>query len=246
MQKNVLITGASGSVGCALVQSLMQSKKEGETLTVYAQGFGDMSRLQTLADGTDCIRIFEVDLTDDNARQGWVIQLAQIPFTHFVHIPALRVINCRYAGMDTERLEKDLSVQLRTAIQVTQTILPPMAKRKYGRVLFMLTDYLLGAPPAHTAAYIVSKSALQGLMKSLAVEYAPKGITVNAVAPGMIQTDFLQDTPELIVQQVAEQNPMKRIASVEDIIPAMRFLLGEDAGYITGVTLPINGGGRIQ
>ena len=82
-------------------------------------------------------------------------------------------------------------------------------------------------------------------MKSLAVEYAKFGITVNCVAPSMMETHFLKDTPDLIVQAAAEDNPMGRNATPADVVPAMAFLLSDEAGFITGVTLPVTGGSAI-
>ena len=137
---------------------------------------------------------------------------------------------------------QDLSVQVRSAVKLCKTFVPLMAKPKRGRVLFKLTSYLIGVPPKNTAAYIMTKSALGGLAKSLAADYAPFGVTVNCVAPSMMETRFLADTSDLIVQASAEANPMGRNARVEDVVPAMEFLLGDEAGFITGVTLPITGG----
>ena len=89
---------------------------------------------------------------------------------------------------------------------------------------------------------ILEQSTLQGLAKSLAADYASFGVTVNCVMPSMMETKFLADTSDLIVQASAEANPMKRNARVEDVVPAMAFLLSEEAGFITGVTLPVTGG----
>ena len=135
-----------------------------------------------------------------------------------------------------------MSVQIRSAVKLCKTFLPAMAKARQGRVLFMLTSYLLGAPPKNTAAYVMVKSTLQGLAKSLAADYASFGVTVNCVMPSMMETKFLADTSDLIVQASAEANPMKRNARVEDVVPAMAFLLSEEAGFITGGTLPVTGG----
>ena len=79
-----------------------------------------------------------------------------------------------------------------------------MSKAKFGRVLFIQTSYTIGCPPKNTAAYVMNKSAIGGLVKSLAVEYARFGITVNCVAPSMMETHFLKDTPDLIVQLAAQ------------------------------------------
>ena len=242
MQNVYLITGASSDVGCALIRRLADHDSQA---LIVAQGAGDLNRLAELCrEFPGRIRTYDVDLTDENALNAFVADVqASCPApTHLVHLPALRVINTKFKKFDEERFELDLSVQVRSAVKLCKTFVPLMAKAKRGRVLFMLTSYLIGVPPKNTAAYIMAKSALGGLAKSLAADYAPFGVTVNCVAPSMMETRFLADTSDLIVQASAEANPMGRNARVEDVVPAMEFLLGAEAGFITGVTLPITGG----
>ena len=240
MSNVYLITGASSDVGIALIRRVLQPED-----VVIAQGAGDLSGLAQLCqDYPGQIRTYDVDLTDEAATELFIRDVAAnypLP-THIVHLPALRVINTKFKNFDEERFDKDLSVQVRSAVKICKTFVPKMAKAKRGRVLFMLTSYLLGMPPKNTAAYVMAKSTLQGLAKSLAADYAGTGVTVNCVMPSMMETKFLADTSDLIVQASAEANPMGRNARVSDVVPAMAFLLGEDAGFITGVTLPITGG----
>ena len=242
MQNVYLITGASSDVGCALIRRLADHDSQA---LIVAQGAGDLNRLAELCrEFPGRIRTYDVDLTDENALNAFIADVqASCPApTPLVHLPALRVINTKFKKFDEERFELDLSVQVRSAVKLCKTFVPLMAKAKRGRVLFMLTSYLIGVPPKNTAAYIMAKSALGGLAKSLAADYAPFGVTVNCVAPSMMETRFLADTSDLIVQASAEANPMGRNARVEDVVPAMEFLLGDEAGFITGVTLPITGG----
>lgn len=242
MQNVYLITGASSDVGCALIRRLADHDSQA---LIVAQGAGDLNRLAELCrEFPGRIRTYDVDLTDENALNAFIADVqASCPApTHLVHLPALRVINTKFKKFDEERFELDLSVQVRSAVKLCKTFVPLMAKARRGRVLFMLTSYLIGVPPKNTAAYIMAKSALGGLAKSLAADYAPFGVTVNCVAPSMMETRFLADTSDLIVQASAEANPMGRNARVEDVVPAMEFLLGNEAGFITGVTLPITGG----
>ena len=242
MQNVYLITGASSDVGCALIRRLADHDSQA---LIVAQGAGDLNRLAELCrEFSGRIRTYDVDLTDENALNAFIADVqASCPApTHLVHLPALRVINTKFKKFDEERFELDLSVQVRSAVKLCKIFVPLMAKAKRGRVLFMLTSYLIGVPPKNTAAYIMAKSALGGLAKSLAADYAPFGVTVNCVAPSMMETRFLADTSDLIVQASAEANPMGRNARVEDVVPAMEFLLGDEAGFITGVTLPITGG----
>ena len=151
----------------------------------------------------------------------------------------------------SDRAKVDTFVQVLAASAPAPThfihlpVLPAMAKARFGRVLFIQTSYTIGCPPKNTAAYVMAKSAIGGLVKSLAVEYARFGVTVNCVAPSMMETNFLKDTPDLIVQAAAEENPMGRNATPADVVPAMAFLLSDEAGFITGVTLPVTGGSAI-
>lgn len=243
MSNVYLITGASSDVGCALIRRLWQP---GDLF--IAQGAGDLGGLAELCkEHPGAIRTYDVDLTNEKALETFIVDVqATCPApTHFVHLPALRVVNTKFKKFDEERFEKDMSVQLRSAVALCKAFVPAMAKAKKGRVLFMLTSYLLGLPPKNTAAYIMVKSALGGLAKSLAADYAPFGVTVNCVAPSMMETKFLADTSDLIVQASAEANPMGRNATPADVVPAMAFLLSDEAGFITGVTLPITGGSAL-
>ncbi|MCI6639880.1 MAG: SDR family oxidoreductase [Pygmaiobacter massiliensis] len=240
MQKTYLITGATSDVGTALIRRIARAGD-----IVIAQGAGDLEKLQSLQDTLPCkLFLFDVNLTDEAALDGF-IQTVQAQFgaiTHFVHFPALRMVNTKFKKFDEARFLLDMNVQVLSAVRICKAFLPQMAKNKYGRVLFMLTSYIIGIPPKNATAYIVAKNALKGLAQSLATEYAPAKVTVNCVAPYMMETKFLADTPDLVVQASAAQNPMGRNARVEDVVPAIDFLLSDEAGFITGAVLPITGG----
>lgn len=245
MSYTYLITGATSDVGRALIARLLAGVPDA---LVLAQGCGDLDKLAPLCQRfPGQIRPFDVDLSD-RAKVDTFMQLldtsAPAP-THFIHLPALPVINAKFKAFDQTRFDKDLEIQVHSAIRICRTVVPAMARAKFGRVLFIQTSYTIGCPPKNTAAYVMAKSAIGGLVKSLAVEYAKFGVTVNCVAPSMMETNFLKDTPDLIVQAAAADNPMGRNATPDDVVPAMAFLLSDEAGFITGVTLPVTGGSAI-
>ncbi len=241
-----LVTGASSDVGAALLERLL---KKDEDSVFYAQGYGDLDTLAPLCQQyKGRVRTFDVNLAQAGDVEKFldtVEALAGCP-SHIVHLPALRVINQKFKSFDEARFALDMQVQLGSVLAICKRFLPKMAKQKRGRVLFMLTSYVIGLPPKFTAAYVTAKAALHGLAKSLAAEYAAAGITVNCVAPAMMETKFLADTPDLVVQASAEANPMGRNAKAADVAPAMEFLLSEEAGFITGVVLPITGGSAVS
>jgi NAD(P)-dependent dehydrogenase (short-subunit alcohol dehydrogenase family) len=117
-----------------------------------------------------------------------------------------------------------------------------MVKDNFGRIAMVLTSYCIGVPPKYLSEYVSAKYALMGLMKSLAVEYAGKGITINAVAPSMTETKFLSTLPEFEIESTAKAHPMGRIATPEDIVGILGMLLKQDIEYMTGTIIPITGG----
>jgi 3-oxoacyl-[acyl-carrier protein] reductase len=238
-----LITGATSDVGTRLIERVL---REGDI--VIAQGCGDLDKLAPLCQAhPGAIRPYDVDLSNMDKVELFIrlIQSDCPAPTHIVHLPALPVVNTRFRDFDEARFARDLEIQIHSIVKLCKAFLPAMAKAKFGRVLFIQTSYTIGCPPKNTSAYVMAKSMLGGLVKSLAVEYAKYGITVNCVAPSMMETHFLKDTPDLIVQASAADNPMGRNARPEDVVPAMAFLLSADASFITGVTLPITGGSAI-
>ena len=125
---------------------------------------------------------------------------------------------------------------------ILQKFIPKMSKNKYGKIVFMLSAYLLGVPPKFQSPYITIKYALYGLMRTLASEYASRGITVNGVSPDMIETRFLSEIQEVIIKKNAEQNPLGRNMTVKDVIPIIDYLLSDKAEAVTGQNIGITGG----
>lgn len=241
MARTILLVGGTGDLGLALAQALYAAED-----TLILQGFGDLSAAQAFAAQRPGTHVLECDLTDETAVTAFIGQVKAIGTPdHLVHLPALPVVNVKFKNFDEERFERDFTVQVRSALRICKAFVPAMAKAKYGRVLFVLTSYIMGVPPKNVTAYVTSKGALEAMARSLAIEYAANGVTVNCVAPSMIETGFLADTSNLIVEAAARANPMGRNATVADVVPAMCFLLSEEARYITGVTLPITGGSQM-
>ncbi len=116
-----------------------------------------------------------------------------------------------------------------------------MMKQRYGRIINIASVVGLTGN-AGQANYAASKAGLIGLTKSTAKELASRGITANAVAPGFITTAMTAGLPENAKQKLTEHIPLGRLGKPEDVAPAVVFLASEEAGYITGQTLPVDGG----
>lgn len=241
-----LITGATSDLGQGLIDVLLSKDSDA---VVLAHGFKDEYKLNEREEKYgDRITYIDADLSSPLEVDKMINEMEnrRIFPSHFVHFPALPVINTNFKNFDEERFFKDLEVQLHSAVMLCKYIIPQMKKNKFGRIVFMQTSYTIGCPPKNVAAYTMVKSAIGALVKSLAIDYAKFGVTVNCVAPSMIETNFVKDLNHVVVEMSAANNPMGRNAKVDDVIPAIEFLLSDEVRFITGVTIPITGGSAMM
>ena len=239
--RTLLVLGASSDVGCALIGAA--ADRYDTILAHYFHMNENLSALQ--ADLGEKLIPLQADLSKRQKVEEMAAQIRGrgcLP-DHIVHLAAPVCRNEKFARCDMDDdFGYGIGTSVMSAICVLQAFLPAMAKKKYGRVVFMLTAYVDGKPPKYLSPYITAKYALLGLMKSLAAAYAEKGIAINGVSPEMMETRFLREIPELVVAQNAAASPLKRNLTTADVIPAFLYLLSEEAGCVTGQNLVITGG----
>ena len=134
-----------------------------------------------------------------------------------------------------------LETNLTGAYLCIQAVLAGMVRRRYGRIV-NITSVVAQAGNAGQANYIASKAGLIGLTKAVATEVATRNITVNAVAPGFIDTAMTENLPERAREKMLERIPLGRMGTDQEVAQAVRFLASHEAGYITGQVLNVNGG----
>jgi len=134
-----------------------------------------------------------------------------------------------------------VDTNLTGAFRVCRAVVPNMIRGKFGRIV-NVSSVVGSMGNAGQVNYAASKSGLEGFTRSLAREVASRNITVNAVAPGFIDTDMTRELGELAREGLLAQIPLRRLGTAEDVAAAVVFLLGEGASYITGATLHVNGG----
>ncbi|HEY1242036.1 MAG TPA: 3-oxoacyl-[acyl-carrier-protein] reductase [Bryobacteraceae bacterium] len=148
-------------------------------------------------------------------------------------------------GLAVRMKPADWDAVLRTnldgAFLCIQQVLPGMMRNRWGRII-NISSVVGQAGSAGQVNYSASKAGLIGMSKSLAHEMGSRGITVNVVTPGYIATDMTKDLPEERKQKILAQIPLERIGTAEDVAAAVKFLAGDDASYITGHVLAVNGG----
>ena len=152
----------------------------------------------------------------------------------------------KFSKMSFEEWSKVIDVNLNGVFHTIQAVLPDMVEAGWGRIVNISSSSTHSGQP-FMAHYVAAKSAVNGLTKSLALEYGPTGITVNAVPPGFVDTPMLRSAErrQLLggtVEDHINRTPVRRVGRPEDIAAACSFLISEEAGYITGQILGVNGG----
>lgn len=143
--------------------------------------------------------------------------------------------------LKAEDFDRMLAVNVRGAIATAKGCIRSMMRAKHGRIIF-LSSVVGDMGNAGQTAYAASKAALQGAAKSIAKEYASRGITVNCVAPGFIDTDMTSNMGDEQRAHMLSAVPMGRTGRPEEVAASVVFLASDEAGYITGQTLRVNGG----
>ena len=231
----ILITGASSDIGLALIECLA-SYPEPPVILAHCNSGAD--RLPATVHPLVC----DLGNVDSVAALAEKILAEYACPDQVVHLPALKLRYERFTKFDWQRFETDLRIQVQSAVILLKRLLPAMAKMPGARIVFVSSSVTRGVPPKFMSMYTVVKQAQLGLMRSLAAEYAETNISVNAVSPGMVETRFLEDLPDMVKEMSARSIPRHRNAAPADVVNAIEFLLSPKAGYITGIELPVTGG----
>jgi 3-oxoacyl-[acyl-carrier protein] reductase len=239
MNNIVFITGASSDIGEALIKSLA------EECVIIAHYNSNNKRLLELQKETKN-KIVPIQ-ANFSSNESIIKMLDTIESeigvpNKIIHLAAPKFENLRFKEVDWNNFQNEINISLGSITLILNRFLPKMALQKRGRVVTILSSVVLGVPPKALTQYTTVKYALLGLMRALASEYADKKITVNCISPSMVETQFLSQINERIVELAAEAHPLKRNAAVLDVIPSILMLMSDNAAYINGVNIPITGG----
>ncbi len=240
MSKTLLVTGASAELGTAAISAV--SKNYRCIVAHYHRMNPRLEQLQKeLGDRLVCM---QADLSDEGSTEALIDQVkagGYVP-TEFIHLPAPPIVTRKFHKTSWEVFQNSVDISVRSAVKVLSAFLPGMVKMKRGKVVIMLSMAVNHMPPKYNSDYVLTKYALLGLVKSLAVEYADKGITVNGISPALVETRFVEGLHDFLIEENAKQSPAGRNLKVEDVIPVIEFLLSEEAGCINGQNISVTCG----
>ncbi|RMD47128.1 MAG: 3-oxoacyl-[acyl-carrier-protein] reductase [Aquificota bacterium] len=237
--KKAIITGSTRGIGKAIA---VEFAKKGATVVITGR---NKSNAEIVANnisaefGVDAYGV-ELDFSKDITESWKEIE-------KYIDIPDILVNNAGltrdtlFIRMKEEDWNEVINTNLTGTFKITQLAVKKMIKKRYGKII-NISSIIGFIGNVGQVNYATTKAGLIGFTKSLAKELAPRNITVNAVAPGFIETDMTQQLPEDIKEKYMEQIPLGRFGKPEDVANTVLFLASDYASYITGETIHVNGG----
>jgi 3-oxoacyl-[acyl-carrier protein] reductase len=247
-----IVTGGAGGIGKAICQRLAA---DGFNVVVNYRGQADRAAqivaeinaaASAAAAGVSRGRALAVQA--DIATEAGAQALYQAAVKAFGAVSVLvnnaspRINPKPFSATAWDDVQQQMDVQVKGAFLMTAAVTPEMGARKWGRIVNITSQVLDGQPSVTWTGYAMAKGALQVFSNYMAAELGPQGITVNCVSPGMCETTLIGDIPEKAQLMIARQTPLRRLAKPSDVAAAVAYLVSDDAGFVTGDTVAVNGG----
>lgn len=237
-QRIALVTGASRGIGQAIAKRLANegylvigtatSEKGAAAVNDYLQELGGAGRVLNVQDAEQINQLFD-SIEKEFGNVQVLVNNAGITQDGLL------------MRMDDNAWERVLEVNLTSVFRTSKRAIKGMMKARQGRII-NITSVVAAMGNAGQTNYTASKAGIEGFTRSLAREIGSRQITVNCVAPGFIDTDMTSELDEALIQSMLNTVPLARLGKPEDIAAAVNFLASEEAGYITGTVLDVNGG----
>lgn len=234
-----VVTGAGSGIGRGIAVRLARDGAKVGVWDLNLDGAAETVRLIEAAGGkalaikADCANVVEIKAAADQTRAAF--GAIQILVNNAGIAPFVK-----YLEIDDAQWERMMAINLKGPHLCIREMLPAMLEAGWGRVINITSSSTQSGSPMQ-GHYVASKGGLLGLTKALALEFAPSGVTFNMVPPGFIDTPMLRASP-IDIDGFANSTPMKRPGTVEEMGAACAYLASDDAGYVTGQTISVNGG----
>lgn len=235
--KNALVTGASGGIGAAIARHL---HAHGATVTLHGRNEAKLESLKN--ELGERVFVSAASLGDEGAEEALLADVAaKMGDIDILVNNAGLTKDTLMMRMKDEDWDDVLRVNLTSAFKLSRGVLKGMMKKRSGRIIGITSVVGVTGNPGQ-ANYCASKAGMIGMSKALAAEVASRGITVNCVAPGFIQTSMTEELTDDQKAKISANIPSGRMGNADEIASAVLYLSSDEAGYMTGQTLHVNGG----
>jgi acetoacetyl-CoA reductase len=240
MARLAIVTGGTRGIGKAVSIALKDHgfvvvanyHRNHEAAEEIAGTFGIRTRRWDVSKYAECAEAVKAIESEFGMSASVLVNNAGITRDAFLH------------KMDPEAWREVIDVNLNSCFNMSRAVINPMRNQAYGRII-NISSINAQVGQLGQANYSASNAGIIGFTKALARESAGKNVTVNCICPGYTDTDMVRKMPEKVLGQIVSAVPMRRLGEPEEIARAVLYLAGEDAGFITGETLSINGGGHM-
>lgn len=242
LKKTALVIGSTGGIGEATCIQLakdgfdlaihyLKNKSKAEKISYQLEKIGS----KTVVVSGDIVSISDVqEMRDKSVRALGNISV-------IVNCSTIPVANIKFQDLEWKDMQAHYDSNIKGSFNLLKVFTPMMEKDRFGKFIAITTLYT-EKPTTELLNYITSKTALNGFVKALAFELAPKGIRINLVSPGMVDTPLIADVPEKVRLLYEAQTPLRTLATAEDVAGAISFLASDKSNYLTGETIRVNGG----
>jgi len=243
-KKWAIVTGASRGIGAAIRDELLS---RGYSVIGTATSDSSLESMkQAVADSFDANTVTfsgsVLNLTDQDSINAFFQQLKSESIQPLVLVNNAGITRDNLVlRMNLDDWQQVMQTNLTGAFQLSKFCIKSMIKQRWGRIINISSVVAQMANPGQ-ANYVASKSGVEGLTRSLAYEVAPRGVTVNAIAPGFIVSDMTKQLTDQQKDLILGQIPMKRMGDPADVAKLVSFIASDEASYITGQTIQVNGG----
>jgi len=236
MKKVAVVTGGTRGIGAAICEAL---QKEGYKVAATYQGNDDAAKKFQENTG---IAVFKFDVSDYDACKEGVEKIVDKLGAVDVLVNNAGITRDAFLHKTTPKHWHDVvSTNLNSVFNMSRLVIEGMRERGFGRII-NISSINGQAGQAGQTNYSAAKAGVIGFTKALAQESASKGITVNAIAPGYIDTEMVRAIPSEVLSKIVEKIPVKRLGKAEEIAAMVVFLASDKAGFATGATFAVNGG----
>ena len=241
-RKTVLIVGGTGGIGSA---ACVQLAKDGFDVAIHYyknKNKADKLKKQIVKIGRKAVVVSGDIVSPEDILEIKEKSMRAIgDISVIVNCSTIPIPNIKFADLEWEDMLAHYDANIKGSFNLLSTFVPVWEKEKHGKFIALTTLYT-EQPKSELLSYITGKTALNGFVKALAFELAPKGIRINLVSPGMVDTPLITDIPEKVRLLSAAQTPLKTLATAEDVAGAISFLASDKSNYLTGETIRVNGG----
>jgi len=238
----ILITGANSGMGISICETLL--KNNAKLVIFYHRNRSEIDKLlENNPSKKSLVEIFQVNLLDYNEILKTMNSIFKSGAVDgFIHSVTLPITIKSATEKQWSDYQSHIELQTKSFLQIIQSLIPSMKKKKRGKIVSILSSSTVGRPPGNMSDYLVAKYSLLALSKSLAVELGPFGINVNCISPSMTNTPLIEKFPSKLKELTAVQVPLGRLAEPEDVASTVLFLCSKNSDYISGENLLISGG----